>query len=87
VHWPFYFPSVGGRGRGGESYENCSQSHPQLKVHHLPLASIIPACALGGGVCGGKLSKPVRLKGGSDSGLGEHVCKGERQDTRQWQPA
>ena len=47
--------------RGDDSNENYSQSHLQLKVHHLPLASIVTACALGGGVCGGKLSKRVRL--------------------------
>ena len=69
--------------RGDESNENCSQGHPQLKVHHIPLASIVPACTLGGGVCGGEVSKRVRLKGRSD-GVGEHVCEGERQDTRQW---
>jgi hypothetical protein len=56
--------------------ENCLQSHPHLKVHHLQLTSIVPACILGGGVCGGELSKRGRLERCSDD-TGKHVREQE----------
>jgi hypothetical protein len=50
--------------RGGVSNENCSQSHPHLKVHHLHLALTVSTCILAGGVCGGALSRRGRLETG-----------------------
>jgi len=84
----------------GEANENCSQSHPHLKVHHLHLAPAVPACILAGGVCGGELSRRGRLERRSND-VGEHVREQEnmyanrrmceRQDIREressWQPA